>query len=777
MTLPQPLAALGQYNQWITYVLVPRKDGSGRMDKKPTDWRTGRLHDAHDPAIWTDYATAWLAGGGHTGFVFTEHDPFWFLDVDNCVVSGKWSLLALDLIESLPGAAWEVSISGTGLHGFGTGILPLNHGNKGAGVDLYTTRRFCAVTGINAIGDATTDCTVPMREVIAKFFSTKDHVVIPADWTNGPSTEWRGSVDDNDLIRRACNSRSIAGAFQGKASFAQLWDADALALGRSWPDPVRAYDASGADAALAQHLMFWTGKDCVRVDRLMRMSRLARDKWQRDDYMQRTILGALAQARDVCIDKPVELPAPVVSTTPQPVTGETVLTLDDQLKFFAGCIYVADVHGILMPGGAVLKEGQFNAVKGGYSFVFDNHGGKLAKKAWECFTDSKAMHYPKVDTMEFAPQREPGAIWRADGAVYVNTYYPAQTRSLDGDVKPFLQHLARILPVTGDRDTMLAYMAAVIQYPGFKFQWSPVIQGCEGNGKTLLSRCLREAVGLKHYHMARPEELNNRFNGFLLNRIFVSVEDIFKTDNHDEVIEALSKMITNDYIEVEAKGGDKVTRKVCANFVITCNPKDAVRKTINSRKYAVFYTPQQSEEDLARDGMAGDYFPRLYAWLRADGYAIVNRYLRQYVIPDALNPATECHRAPITSSTNEAVTESAGRLEQEITHAIDMDECGFRGGWISSHFLDKLIQDRNMEAKYPRNKRRTVLIDMGYAVHPGLPDGQCNNSISPDGVRSRLYVKRNHGSLTARGAAVMSMYTDAQVPAPVVALPGLRLAG
>ena len=97
--------------------------------------------------------------------------------------------------------------------------------------------------------------------------------------------------------------------------------------------------------------------------------------------------------------------------------------------------------------------------------------------------------------------------------------------------------------------------------------------------------------------------------------------------------------------------------------------------------FSVFYTAQQNDGDLERDGMEGDYFPDLYEWLKGAGryaqygegygYSVVNEYLSTYAIPDALNPATQCHRAPITSTTKDAITASLGGIEQEILEAIE----------------------------------------------------------------------------------------------------------
>ncbi|MGO9337273.1 MAG: phage/plasmid primase, P4 family, partial [Terracidiphilus sp.] len=119
------------------------------------------------------------------------------------------------------------------------------------------------------------------------------------EWTNVPCPEWRGPTDDDELIRRALRSQSGAAAFGNKASFADLWNANEEALSHTYPAEGRPYDASRADAALAQHLAFWTGNDCERIRRLIGESKLVREKWDREDYLPRTILGAVSRQIDV----------------------------------------------------------------------------------------------------------------------------------------------------------------------------------------------------------------------------------------------------------------------------------------------------------------------------------------------------------------------------------------------------------------------------------------------------------------------------------------------
>jgi hypothetical protein len=285
----------------------------------------------------------------------------------------------------------------------------------------------------------------------------------------------------------------------------------------------------------------------------------------------------------------------------------------------------------------------------------------------------------------------------------------------------------------------------------------------QGNGKTLLSRCLIEAIGHKHCHSPKANEIVEKYNDWTENKIFIAVEDIYVPHEKRETMEILKPMITSDQLEIRSMGRDKVTKFICCNFMLNSNHKDAIKLTKNDRRFAVFYCAQQSVEDLKRDDMDGDYFPNLYSWLKREGYAIVTEYLQNFPIPVELNPALEAHRAPRTSSTDEAVRESLGSLEQEIMAAILEDRTGFRGGWISSHYLDVLLRDLGGGMRVARNKRAEMLKDMGYDYHPGLNAGQVNNVVHPDGCKPRLFVKADHLTIGLFGADVAKAYTDSQI--------------
>lgn len=456
--------------------------------------------------------------------------------------------------------------------------------------------------------------------------------------------------------------------------------------------------------------------------------------------------------------------APPVTLEPQWRSGYQLVAGSSLMEHFKGCVYVTDAHRILTPNGTMLKEAQFNALYGGYVFALDDNGDKTTRKAFEGFVESQCVAFPKVDGAIFSPRHKAGEVVLDEGRRLVNTYIPVDVRTVDGDPTPFLKHMEKLLPDPRDRAIALAYAAAVVQYAGYKFQWAPLFQGCEGNGKTLLTRCVAYAVGNRYTHMPPAAEISEKFNSWLFGSIFIGVEDIYVPESRMEIIETLKPMITGDRLAKRAMQQDQVMMTNCANFIFNSNHRNAVKKTQNDRRFCVFFTAQQEAEHLTRDGMDGNYFPDLYDWLKADGYAIVAHFLKTYEIPDELNPVIGCQRAPVTSTTHQAIEASLGGVEQEILEAVDEGRCGFAGGWISSFALDNLIEHIRAGRQIPPRKRGELLKTLGYELHPALRNGRCNNPVAVDGGRKpKLYIRQGHiHANLQRPAEVERHYAAAQ---------------
>lgn len=802
MPLPPAFAALVALRRFVTYELSPDPDRPGKTIKRPTDVRTGHYCKVNDPAHHYSYDEA-AATGRPVGFVFVETDGFWFLDIDSCLVElpgrREWSALALELCRRFQGCAVEISQSGSGLHIIGRGRSP-DHGcrNIPLGLEFYTDARFVALTGNGAQGDAGYDATHLLPGLVEQFFPPNPHGDI-VGWTSEPVPEWKGPADDAILLRAAMASgqKNAAARFGDGITFADLWTANAPVLARKWPSDKDDFGHSEADAALASHLAFWTGKNHERIRDLMYQSELVRPKWEeRPDYLETTIMKAASVVKNVATGRePIAppggvSPGPSVTITPQGTAGlpdgvvihaprprtagRDFLGMDDQLSYFAGCVYIFETNKVWIPAnGALLDKARFDVAYGGFVFALDGENRKTTTSAFEAFTLSRLFEAPRADQAGFRPEHPPGAIIQEAGLSVVNIYLPIKTPRIAGDVGPFVRHMEKLFPVPRDLAIILNYMASLVQNPGVKFQWWPVIQGCEGNGKSLITRVLTFAVGARYSHLVNPEAMaktGNQFNSWIEGKLLLGVEEIY-VNNRRDFLDTFKPVVTDDRNALEKKGGDQRTGDNRLNGILNTNHPEGVPISTDSRRYAIFYTPQQRVEDLHRDGMMGDYFPDLYDWLKGRrayaslgpdyGYAVINEFLQTFPITAELDPAHLCTRAPETSSTAAALAISLGRVEQEILEAVEEGRVGFRGGWISSVYLSRLMDD--LKVAIPRRKYREILERIGYFPHPGLHDGRVDNEIAPDNAKPRLYTVAGHLSINYDSPANISKcYTDAQ---------------
>jgi len=758
--IPAALSAMAEYRQFLTYILVPQPDG--KMNKIPTDPRTGKACDPHNPSTWVDYETA--SAAGPVAFVFTDQDPFFFFDIDHCKQpDGQWNSVATWACQQFAGCAVEVSQSGEGLHIFGVAPEDLPHGCNSDPLNsqFYTSKRFVALTFTGLTGDISfTPPVETYRGLISNYFTqTPGSVVTDANWTTEPDPEWYGPEDDSELMAKAFKSKSAKAILGVGVTLKQLWEADEAALAGVYPSDNDVFNWSQADAALCSHLAFWTGKDCERIQRLWEASALGqRDKFHdRPGYVQTTILRAVSMCKAVYKGKkPLPEPAPYVAPTDCAVgevrLGYQFLAPEDQLSLFDGCVYVLDIHQSFVPSGDLLKPEQFRALYGGYNFALDSVNSKTTKNAWEVFTESQALRFPKAGSICFRPELPPGQIIYQDGRALVNSYVPVAVDCTEGDAGPFLDLMNRLLPDPRDREVLLAYMAACVQHVGKKFQWAPLMQGAQGNGKTFIATCLSRAIGERYTHLVNPKDVGNVFNAWVQGKLLAVIEEVYTSDNAD-MIEDLKPLITNKRIPIQGKGANQTTGDNRANFFMCTNHKDAIKITRNDRRFCVFYTPQQEAEDIKRDGMWGNYFPELYEWGDSGGFAIVAWYLKNYQIPAALNPAGECHRAPITTSTEEAFENSLGVWEQKVRESCEEGIPGFIGGWVSSMAVSKLF-----DGKISTAKRTEILKNLGYESV-----GRANNAILYEGGKPVLYVKSGHLALNIKSMAErVRVYCEAQ---------------
>lgn len=393
-----------------------------------------------------------------------------------------------------------------------------------------------------------------------------------------------------------------------------------------------------------------------------------------------------------------------------------ILSENECREWFRDCYFVAREGRIFSRHGRFMNATQFNGRYGGKQFIVTSTG-KITDEPWKAALRSTLWTIPQVDHVRFLPDRPTFEIIDDGlGRKGLNTYIPAVVKSRPGDVSPWLNHVARVLPFESDRKIFFDYIAHCVKYPGYKIPWAVMLQSAEGIGKTVFFEVMQHALGDMYVYSPKAPELvksGSTFNAWQRGKLLIVVNEI-KIDERRELIEILKPMITDNRVEIQSKGVDQDMEDNPANWLFFSNYKDAIPISANGRRYAVFYSALQSKNDIFANGMDEQYFNRLWNWLRNEGgLEFVTHWLKNYPIEKGAIPV----RAPETSSHDEALRISRSPLEIVISECIADGVAGFRNGFVSTLAVVAKARGAGIRNVNTRTAQ-SCLENMGY-VHVG----------------------------------------------------------
>lgn len=388
-----------------------------------------------------------------------------------------------------------------------------------------------------------------------------------------------------------------------------------------------------------------------------------------------------------------------------------ILNPQECSQWFDGCVLISSENKILGGDNVFRESGTFNSAYGGKLFIWDAQG-KVTDEPWKAATRSQLWRVPQVQFTCFRPDLPTREIIEDElQRKYVNIYQPITPKMREGDISPWMRHFEAILPEANDRRILLEFLAHNVKYPGVKCFWAPLIQGAEGIGKNTIKFVMAHAIGKMYFYQPKAKQLNesgSKFNGWMENKLFFMVDEI-KTDEQRDLVETLKPFISETELEIEGKGSNQRMGDTPGNWLFFSNWKDAIPITINGRRYCILYSALQTAEDIYRAGFDDAYFSRLYDWLKNGGAEMVTHYLMNYPIERGGLPT----RAPVTSSTAEAIEESRGWVEQLIIASVEANEPGFRNDWLSTSAIARVFKDNGKRS--PAAKTLAMALkNLGY---------------------------------------------------------------
>ena len=224
-----------------------------------------------------------------------------------------------------------------------------------------------------------------------------------------------------------------------------------------------------------------------------------------------------------------------------------------------------------------------------------------------------------------------------------------------------------------EQDLIINYLAHNVQYAGKKIQWSIVLQGVQGDGKSLLAEMMQHVMGFNNVRLMNVQTLESNFTGWAAGQCMTFIEEL-KLDNYKkyEILNNLKPYITNDVIECTKKGKDPQVEVNTTNYFALTNFKDALPIDSTDRRWAIFFSQWQSSAKLLnfiKDNP--DYYSDLYRDMR-DNVGEIANWLKCHVIPQSFK---DLNRAPDTSAKNTMLELGRSDASLLIEDAINEFTC------------------------------------------------------------------------------------------------------
>lgn len=354
--------------------------------------------------------------------------------------------------------------------------------------------------------------------------------------------------------------------------------------------------------------------------------------------------------------------APLLTAEGKPVKEGPILPSAVQ-AMFDRYVWVEQQKRVCdLKSGEMLDREQFNVRNSHIGHPADSKGC-----AWAVLT-SQLRHLQAVKTVTYRPggsefvyENLPGLQGRC-----INVWKPTPTElpvaATDSQVKPWLDHLAFILPDDRERNIVLDWLAWIIQHPGEKPNWCLVIGSTfEGMGKDLMLEPVRTALGAGNVREITAEDL---------------------AANETDYLDRTRLLLVEEMQMYERKAMENKLKPIIAAppYTLRVNIKFVPRYEIPNLIAAIFFTNMENALAISRqgrryfvtwnDGQPKDdaYYEGLVAWYAAGGGALAARWL----IDRDVSAFKAKGKAPATTAREDmrkaALPEAEGLIEEGLQH-------------------------------------------------------------------------------------------------------------
>ena len=313
---------------------------------------------------------------------------------------------------------------------------------------------------------------------------------------------------------------------------------------------------------------------------------------------------------------------------------------------------------------------------------------------------------PIVRNRMYMPLAEPG-VFEMNGDSYVNTYSDRNAASAAEAVSAadksnldiVKQHFIHLSTDERERKLLISYLSYCVKHPGKKINWAVVIQGSEGDGKSLLGVMMAAIMGVDNVRTIDASIMDGQFNGWAEGAAMLFVEEV-KMHGHNryDVMNRVKPLITNPVIDIHRKGKDSYNAPNMTNYFLFTNFRDALPLKDGDSRYFIIFSRFSNPKALADFNKENPfYFDRLFKAITESAGAI-KHWLLNYEMSDEFSPKK---RAPMS------------RGKQYMVQMEKTDE---------AELLDQLLEDKSRRDLTEDLLSVTALAEEFYKANIDMPE-------------------------------------------------------
>jgi hypothetical protein len=431
-----------------------------------------------------------------------------------------------------------------------------------------------------------TGVTSAPEELVARFPAPVEAVLeLPIVNAVPRNPGWCGPEDDDELIAiMISETPSLPSAMT--AMTRDIWQGNADALTRRYPDKAGGFNHSEVDSSLLTKLRFYTGDDLERMERIFQRWTLFRpEKWNRESYRTPTLSKVMAMGGKVYCNEKYRL---------QPRS----ITVDDLVAEYAYCPSSSRPVVPIRTDDPSAGMGYENFKRDMTKWCTPDENGKSVNPAhiWQYRRDRLTIH-----GIGMRPDRE-GPVYHEGEKAFINTYYPPVHVAEGGGISEGLRFFEHLLPDETERRWFIQWISHKLRYPSIPGIGVIMVAARDhGTGRGSLTNQLLPALfGQRYVAKVELSDLTGRdgqsqFNEFATDSLIVTVDEASDDGSSPryaqrrKAYDALKTLVepAARQMRVKRKFGLNGSAWTFASYIICTNHKDAIAIPHDDRRFAV----------------------------------------------------------------------------------------------------------------------------------------------------------------------------------------------